>query len=70
MLLRMSQRCVQYGLADAPQAHPPPGNCAKLPLANIKDHDTNTVVMSARAADQTDDAGVYQTNLTITVVNN
>jgi hypothetical protein len=41
-------------------------------IANIKDHDgTNTVVMSVKGtADQTDDAGVYQTNLTITVVNN
>ena len=45
---------------------------AATAIANIKDHDgTNTVVMSVKGtADQTDDAGVYQTNLTVTVVNN
>ena len=41
-------------------------------IANIKDHDgTNTIQLSVvGTAEQTDDAGVYQTNLTLTVVNN
>ena len=45
---------------------------AATAIANIKDHDgTNTVVLNVKGtAEQTDDAGVYQTNLTVTVVNN
>lgn len=42
-----------------------------LLIANIKDHDgTNTITLSVKGTtDQTDDASVYQTNLTLTVVN-